>query len=185
MNFIRTAIPGCMLIQFQPVSDERGWFERLYCAESFRNAGLTSPFVQCSMSYNARRGTLRGMHMQVTPHQESKLVHVLRGSAYDVVLDLRPNSASYGQYFSQTLSSLTHTAIYVPPGCAHGFQTLEDDTVLMYHISPAYSPQHARTVRWDDPAYAIHWPIADPILSDRDRHAPLADAGTRMSTTSI
>jgi dTDP-4-dehydrorhamnose 3,5-epimerase len=172
MRFQQTLVEGVVLIGLEPREDERGFFARTWCDDEARAHGLDVTWVQCSLSYNARRGTLRGLHYQLPPHEETKLVRCTRGSVYDVVLDVRPRSPSFGRHVAVVLNSTNRLAVYVPPGCAHGFQVLEDDTEVFYQISEIYAPHYAAGVRWDDPALGIQWPVPSPILSDRDRTLP-------------
>lgn len=153
-------------------SDERGTFARTWCRRDFESHGLTAKLAQCSVSFNARRATLRGMHYQAAPHAEAKLVRVTRGAIYDVALDLRSTSSTYRQWFAAELSSENRHMLYIPEGCAHGFQTLTDDAEVFYQISEFYEPDAGRGVRWNDPVFGINWPLSDPILSDRDRNYP-------------
>jgi dTDP-4-dehydrorhamnose 3,5-epimerase len=168
MKFISTSIAGLFVLELEPFIDERGFFARTYCKDEFTAMGLSHDFVQCSVSHNVHRGTLRGMHFQAEPHQEAKLVRATAGIMYDVVLDLRLNSPSYMQSFALELSAQNGLALYVPEGCAHGFQTLTDDTDVLYQISTKYNPDFSRGVRWNDPAFGLKWPILSPILSPRD-----------------
>lgn len=168
MIFAETKIAGAVLIRAQPVDDERGFFARTYCEEEFTDHGLDPRVVQHSVSYNRRRGTLRGMHFQVPPHAENKLVSCGRGSIYDVVLDLRRESPTYRRWISATLSANGLETLFVPKGCAHGFITLEDDTLVQYKVSELYAPEAARGLRFDDPAFAIEWPLAPVVISPRD-----------------
>jgi dTDP-4-dehydrorhamnose 3,5-epimerase len=172
MRFERTPVEGVLIIGLEPREDERGFFARTWCDHEARAHGLEVRWVQGSISYNARRGTLRGLHYQLSPHEETKLVRCTRGSVYDVVLDVRPQSPSFGRHVAVVLNSTNRLAVYVPAGCAHGFQTLEDDTEVAYQISEIYAPGSAAGVRWDDPVLGIQWPVPSPILSDRDRALP-------------
>ncbi len=169
MKFRPTAIAGAFRVELEPHTDDRGFFARSFCAEEFRRAGLNDRLVQCSVSFNRRRGTLRGMHYQAAPFEEAKLVRCTRGKIYDVILDLRPQSPTYRKWEAFELSDDGRDALYIPEGVAHGFQTLTDDAEVFYQISQVFDPASARTVRWDDPALGIAWPIPDPILSDKDR----------------
>jgi len=157
------------VVELEAVADERGFFARTWCAEEFRLRGLNSNLAQCSLSSNAQRGTLRGMHYQSEPHAEAKLVGCCAGAVYDVVLDLRPESPTYLRWFGAELTASNHKMLYVPAGCAHGFQTLVDASEVFYQISQAYRAESARGVRWNDPRFGIEWPLRDPILSPRDR----------------
>lgn len=169
MNVEPTAIPGVWLIDIEPHRDDRGFFARTWCAEEAVRHGLNPACVQCSISFNKRRGTLRGVHWQAAPREEAKWIRCTRGAAWDVALDLRPGSTTYGKWVGTELSADSRRMIYIPEGVAHGFQTLESDTELFYQISEIYVPELARGVRWNDPAFGIHWPLPDPVLSDRDR----------------
>lgn len=157
------------MIELEAVADERGFFARTWCAEEFRFRGLNSNLAQCSLSSNARRGTLRGMHYQSEPYAEAKLISCRAGAVYDVVLDLRPESPAYLRWFAAELTASNHKMLYVPAGCAHGFQTMVDASEVFYQISQAYRAESARGVRWNDPRFGIEWPLRDPILSPRDR----------------
>jgi len=169
MKFEQTSIPGVWLIDIEPHGDERGFFARTWCAAEAAAHGLNPACLQCSLSFNRKRGTLRGMHWQDTPHAEAKWIRCIRGAAWDVALDLRPESPAYGKWVGAELSANNRRMIYIPEGVAHGFQTLENDTELFYQMSVSYVPELARGVRWNDPVFGINWPVADPVLSDRDR----------------
>jgi len=170
MRFTETRIPGALWIDPERLEDERGFFARTFCADAFRARGLASTWVQCSTSYNRSKGTLRGMHWQAPPHPEARLVRCTSGAVHDVILDLRPASPAFRRWVAVELTAGNRRMVYVPEGVAHGFQTLEDDTEIFYQMSAAHHPECARGVRWNDPAFAIRWPGADPVLSDRDRH---------------
>lgn len=170
--FSRTELSGVWILEGEPQVDERGYFSRAYCRNELGAHGLSFDIAQCSVSYNRSRGTLRGMHYQIEPHQETKLVRCTRGSVYDVVLDLRPRSATFKRWIAEELSAANQKMMYVPANCAHGFVTMEPDTELLYFISTEHQPDYARGVRWDDPLFAIHWPIVPTVLSDRDRDYP-------------
>jgi len=172
MIFTETKIPGAFLIRPQPVPDERGFFARTFCVDEFAQQGIDPTIVQRSVSSNPRRGTLRGLHFQVAPHTENKLVSCSRGAIYDVVLDLRRESSAYRQWVAVTLTADNLDSLFVPAGCAHGFLTLEDDCVVRYDISAFYAPGSARGVRFDDPAFAIEWPLTPTVVSARDRAFP-------------
>jgi dTDP-4-dehydrorhamnose 3,5-epimerase len=160
------------VIDIEAHHDRRGFFARTWADDEFAAHGLETRVVQCSLSFNQSRGTLRGMHYQRAPWQETKLVRCTRGRLYDVALDLRRGSPTFLKWFAIELTSDDRRAIYIPEGFAHGFQTLEDETEVVYQISQCYEPAAAEGVRWNDPAFAIEWPIADPILSDRDATFP-------------
>ncbi|MBY0371923.1 dTDP-4-dehydrorhamnose 3,5-epimerase [bacterium] len=166
-----TKIQGAYLVELEKLEDDRGFFARSWCAETFRKAGLNGDLVQCSVSYNRKRGTLRGMHWQEAPHGEAKLVRCIKGEIYDVIYDLRPESSTYGRWQAFTLDASSRQALYVPEGVAHGFQTLTDDTELFYQMSTAFEPSASRTLAWNDPKAGIDWPISEPILSEKDRSA--------------
>ena len=172
MIFNEAGLPGAYIIEPEPAEDQRGYFARTFCRREFAARGLNSDVAQCSVSFNVRKGTLRGMHYQAEPHGEVKLVHCVRGAIYDVIIDLRPGSESYCRWVGVELSALNGRQLYVPEGFAHGFVTLEDDTLVCYRMSAFYAPEYARGVRWNDPAFAIKWPLSDPIISDKDRLLP-------------
>lgn len=172
MIFQRTKLPGTVEIAIEPHPDERGFFARSWCREEFRSNGLSSDLAQCNISFNARKGTLRGMHYQTPPFEEAKVVRCIKGSIYDVVLDLRPDSSTFKQWVGAELSAINRNMIYVPEGCAHGFLTLEDETEVFYQMSESYHPESARGVRWDDPQFGIEWPGEVVVISERDRTYP-------------
>ncbi len=161
-----------VLIRPEIKGDARGAFARTFCEAEFAAHGLASSFVQCNTSFNRRRGTLRGMHFQREPRPETKLVRCTSGAIFDVALDLRPDSPTYCQWEAFELTAENREALYIPAGCAHGFQTLTDAAEVFYQMGAAYDASLATGVRWDDPHFAIAWPIPDPILSDRDRSYP-------------
>jgi dTDP-4-dehydrorhamnose 3,5-epimerase len=168
MLFTELELPGAFIVAPERRADARGYFARTFCRDEFAAHGLAGAFVQCSTSYNARRGTLRGMHFQRPPHEEAKLVRCTRGAILDVVLDLRPDVATFRCWRALELTADNGLAVFIPAGCAHGFQTLTDDTEVFYQITVGYDPGAAGGVRWDDPAFGIDWPIRPPILSARD-----------------
>jgi len=172
MRFYETQIKGAFLIEPEKNKDERGFFARVWCQRDFEEHGLNPRLVQCSISFNKKKGTLRGMHYQAVPFAEAKLVRCTRQSIYDVIVDLRPESLTFKQHLAVVLSAENHKMLYVPEGCAHGFQTLEDNAEVFYQMSEFYSPEHCRGVRWNDPAFGIVWPIADPIMLQRDKSYP-------------
>jgi len=172
MRLLETDLKGVHIIELDQREDERGFFARTFCKNVFEKHGLHSEVAQCNLSHNARRGTLRGMHYQAEPFAEAKLVQCVRGSLYDVIIDLRRDSETYCQWIGVELSAANGRMLYVPEGFAHGFQTLEDDTAVYYQMFQFYAPHFARGVRWDDPAFGIKWPIKSPIISDKDRHLP-------------
>jgi dTDP-4-dehydrorhamnose 3,5-epimerase len=169
MQITPTSIPGVFLIEPERHSDERGYFARIWCREEFFQAGLNAEWVQCNVSFNHRRGTLRGLHYQAAPHQEIKLVRCTRGAVFDVVVDLRPGSRTYRQSTSIELSAANGRALYIPEGCAHGFQTLADNTEVFYQMGAPFEAGAGRGVRWNDPAFAISWPMKPTVMSERDQ----------------
>lgn len=172
MIFSETRLKGAFLVGLNPQVDGRGHFARTFCAREFEAHGLNPRVVQCNVSYNKRKGTLRGMHWQAQPHAEAKLVRAVRGSICDVIVDLRPDSPTYLQHVAVELSSINGQMLYIPEGFAHGFQTLDDDTEVFYQMSEFYAPGFGCGARWDDPVFGIPWPLADPIMNDRDRSWP-------------
>ena len=168
MRFHELGIRGAYSIDIEQVVDERGWFGRVFSYEAFRELGLDVAVAQCSLSFNRRAGTLRGMHYQRHPDEESKLVLCVAGAVYDVLVDVRPSSATHRAWAAVHLDSSGRTALFVPPGVAHGFLTLRDDTTVHYQISAPYSPQASSGVRWDDPAFGIEWPTVPSVISARD-----------------
>ena len=169
MRFIDTGLPGAFVVDVEPVEDERGLFARSWCTREFEAHGLNPRLVQCSVSLNHRKGTLRGMHYQIAPHQEAKLVRCTQGALYDVIVDLRPESETYLAHFATELTASNHRALYVPEGFAHGYLTLADESEVFYQMSEFYAPSAARGVRWNDPALSITWPGPVVLISDRDR----------------
>jgi dTDP-4-dehydrorhamnose 3,5-epimerase len=176
MRFAELPIAGAFKIALEPMTDERGFFARRFCAETFARQGLKTDFVQHSVSFNLRRGTLRGLHYQADPHAETKLVRCTRGEAFDVLVDLRRSSPTFGRWHAEVLSADNRTTLYIPAGCAHGFQTLADATELDYEISPAYVAEASRGMAYDDPDLAIDWPVAEATLSPADHARPRLSA---------
>jgi dTDP-4-dehydrorhamnose 3,5-epimerase len=172
VNFVRTAIAAAFILEQQRHADERGWFARTWDESELRDRGLDTRIVQCSASFNARRGTLRGLHYQSPPHDEVKIVRCTRGRLYDVAVDLRPDSSTFRVWVGVELTPENGRSLYIPRGCAHGFLTLEDATEVAYQISAEYHPEAARGVRWDDPAFAIAWPESPQVIAARDREYP-------------
>lgn len=172
MRFTATAIAGAFIVEVDPLVDERGLFARTFCAETFAAQGLPSVYPQCNLSVNHSRGTLRGLHYQLAPRAEAKLVRATRGTVFDVAVDLRPDSPSYLQWASVELCADRRNAFAIPAGCAHGFLTLEDGCELIYHMSSIYAPDLARGARWDDPLFAIDWPFAPVVIGERDATYP-------------
>ena len=172
MIFTPTPIPGAVVIAPELLADERGFFARVFCAQEFAARGLIACVEQCNISFNRHRGTVRGLHFQRPPHGEVKLVRCTAGGAYDVIVDLRPQSPTFRRHFAVELDARRRTMLYVPEGVAHGFQTLEDDTELFYQMSAPYHADAAAGVRWNDPAFAIPWPLSVSAISARDRSYP-------------
>lgn len=175
MLIVETPLPGAHVIEPERFTDERGYFARTYSAGEFAQLGLDSRVEECSTSFNQRAGTLRGMHFQANPHAEAKLVRCTRGAAHDVALDLRLHSPTYMRWYAVTLTEANGHAFFIPAGCAHGFQTLVDDTEILYQISVPYEPSAGRGVRWDDPRFGIVWPDPPPqgrTMSERDAGYP-------------
>jgi dTDP-4-dehydrorhamnose 3,5-epimerase len=168
MQFLASKLPGVFEIRIEPHCDERGFFARSWCEQEFVAQGLNPRLVQCNISFNKRKGTLRGMHFQTAPHAEAKLVRCTRGSIFDVVLDLRTESRTYKQWVGLTLTAEYRNMAYVPEGCAHGFITLEDNTEVFYQMSEFYDSGSAQGVRWNDPAFGIVWPAEVEVISERD-----------------
>ncbi len=169
MIFSETKLKGVYIIDLEKVEDERGFFARTFCQEEFKAHGLNPRFVQSNVSLNRKKGTLRGMHYQAPPYQEAKLVRCTRGGLYDVAVDLRVDSPTFKQWVGVELTAENHRMLYIPEGCAHGFQTLEDNTEVVYQMSEFYHPESARGVRWDDPALGIQWALTPALISERDR----------------
>ncbi len=172
MKFEPGGLPGVVVVEPERHADDRGFFARTWCAREFAAAGLPSTMAQCSVSWNARKHTLRGMHWEVAPRRESKLVRCTRGAIYDVVVDIRLGSPTFLDHFGLCLGAEDHRALFVPPGMAHGFLTLTDDTEVLYQMDSFYAPEAERGARWDDPAFAIQWPAVPAVISDRDRGFP-------------
>lgn len=172
MRFIETGLDGAYVIEPELKSDERGFFARSFCAAEFERHGLTAKFVQCNISHNKTRGTLRGLHYQAEPESEAKLIRCTRGAIFDVIVDLRPDSPTFGKWVSADLSAENYRMMFAPEGFAHGFQALADDTEVFYQMSRPYREALASGVRFDDPGLAIAWPIEDPIVSARDMDLP-------------
>ena len=169
MIFVETKLPGAYLIYPELLEDERGFFARSFCQEEFRARGLNPCIAQCNISFNKKRGTLRGMHYQIAPYEEAKLVRCTQGAIYDVIIDLRADSPTYRKWTAVELTAENHYALYTPEGFAHGFQTLADNAEVFYQMSEFYHPECARGVRWDDPSIGIVWPLHSILISDRDR----------------
>lgn len=172
MKLVVTPLDNAFVVEAEPIADERGFFARSFCAREFAEHRLNPGLVQCSISYNEKRGTLRGMHYQRAPHAEAKLVRCTMGKIYDVVLDLRPRSPSFKRWFGVELSADNRRAVYIPEGVAHGFLTLSDASEVLYQMSEFFHPECAAGVRWNDPAFAIFWPGSVSQISARDQGYP-------------
>jgi dTDP-4-dehydrorhamnose 3,5-epimerase len=172
MTFHETKLQGVFEIRIEPLRDERGFFARSWCQTEFKAHGLNPALVQCNISFNGRKGTLRGMHYQLAPYAEAKLIRCTRGAIYDVIIDLRRESPTFKQWVSVVLTAEKRNMAYVPEDCAHGFLTLEDDTEVLYQMSQFFSAESARGVRWDDPAFRIAWPHEIAVISERDKNYP-------------
>lgn len=172
MIFMETPLVGAFIIEPERREDERGFFARTWCQREFTAHGLNPRLVQCNISFNKKKGTLRGMHYQAAPYEEAKLVRCTYGAIYDVIVDLRPASPTFKQYFGVTLTAEARNALYIPEGFAHGFLTLADESEIFYQMSEFYAPDYAGGVRWDDPAFGINWPASVQVISERDAAYP-------------
>jgi len=172
MTFHATKLPGVFEIRLEPKADARGFFARSWCRQEFESNGLNPRLVQCGVSFNTRKGTLRGMHYQADPYPETKLVRCTKGAIYDVVVDLRRDSPTFKSWVAAVLTTAERNMVYVPEGCGHGFLTLEDETEVFYQMSESYHPELARGVRWNDPAFQIVWPNRAEVLCERDKTYP-------------
>jgi dTDP-4-dehydrorhamnose 3,5-epimerase len=172
MNFTETELAGAFLVDLERREDDRGFFARAWCAHEFADQGLSTLLVQCNISFNRLQGTLRGMHYQSPPHAEVKLVRCTRGAIYDVIIDLRPGSPTHKRWLGVELTAENGRMLYVPEGFAHGYQTLVDDTETFYQVSEFYTPSAEGGVRWDDPSFAIEWPLTVSAISDKDASWP-------------
>ncbi len=176
MIFTPTPLAGVWIVDCDVFRDDRGLFARAWQPEEFAERGLETRIVQASLASNTKRGTIRGLHYQAAPHEEVKVVRAVRGAVFDVTVDLRPGSPTYRQWVGVELSADNHRMLYVPRGCAHGYQTLADDTDVFYFVSAPYSPDHQRGIRWNDAAIGVVWPLGTPSsISDRDRQLPDCD----------
>jgi dTDP-4-dehydrorhamnose 3,5-epimerase len=179
MIFEVTPIAGLVIVELERHTDDRGFFARTWCTREFAAAGLPEQFVQCNVSFNSSRRTLRGMHWQAAPHGEAKLVRCTSGAVFDVAVDVRPESATYLEHVAVELTAGNRRAIFIPSGMAHGFLTLEDDTEVFYQMDAFYAPEASRGARWDDPAFTIDWPEGPAVISERDRTYPDFVLGSR------
>ena len=172
MNFIEMSLKGAFLIDPERIEDSRGFFARTWCQRDFERHGISFQPVQCNMSHNKYKGILRGMHYQTAPHEEAKLVWCIRGAIHDVIIDLRPLSPTFMQHLSVVLSEENRRILFIPEGFANGFQTLQNESDVFYQMSEFYTPEFAKGVRWNDPAFGIQWPTDERLISDRDQSFP-------------
>jgi dTDP-4-dehydrorhamnose 3,5-epimerase len=173
MRFTPSRIPGAWVIDIEPIADSRGFFATTWLPEELRRRGIDPALAQCNLTYNHKRGTLRGMHFQKPPHAQAKIVRATRGGLLDVILDLRRDSPAYKQWDAIELSAANRRMLYMPEGVAHGYLTLTDDVEAYYHVSSPYAPAAESGVRWNDPAFGIVWPFAPSVMSDKDAGWPL------------
>jgi dTDP-4-dehydrorhamnose 3,5-epimerase len=181
MKFHETTLKGAYLIELEKRGDERGFFARAFCTDEFQKLGLIKNFVQINNSLSSQKGTLRGMHYQLSPKSEVKVVRCIQGSLYDLILDLRPDSPTYGKSFGAELSAENRTMMYVPQGFAHGILTLKDNTEALYLVSEFYAPERERGLRWNDPTFDLKWPLAPIIISEKDQKHPTFDASYHLN----
>jgi len=181
MIFTESPLKGAYLIDIEPKRDDRGFFARSFCQREFASHSLSGRFVQANNSFNFARGTLRGMHYQLAPKAETKVVRCIRGALVDIILDLRKDSPTFGQSFGAELTAENRRMMYVPKGFAHGLITLEDNTEALYLVDESYDPQYERTVRWNDPRFAINWPLPPVMISDKDRNCRDFDPAWHLS----
>jgi len=172
MIFTETKLNGAFIIEPERLEDERGFFARTWCQREFAAHGLSPKWVQCNISFNRKKGTLRGMHYQAVPYEEVKLIRCTMGAIYDVIIDLRSESPTFKQHIAVVLTARNRKMVYVPEGFAHGFLTLRDNTEVFYQMSEFYVAECARGVRWNDPVFGIQWPTDVRVISDRDRNHP-------------
>ena len=172
MRFHSTPLDGAIIIDLEPASDERGFFARTFCSREFSNHGLVSSFVQSNTAVSSKKATLRGIHYQTHPFEEVKVVRCIAGAIFDVIVDLRPNSSTFAHWYGVKLDVAKRRMIYVPEGFGHGYVTLEDNTEVLYNVSQFYTPAHERIVRWNDPLFAIRWPLEPLVISSKDANQP-------------
>lgn len=181
MRLISRPLPGMLVLQTEPRTDERGFFARCFCRHELARFGVAPAVQQANLSFSERAGTLRGLHYQMAPSAETKVLTCLQGAVHDVVLDVRPSSPTFGRHAAVELSADNRRMVVVPEGCAHGFQTLRQDSLVLYLVSAAYDPVRERAIRWNDPAFAIGWPATPTVLSPRDAAAPDYDPGHHLA----
>lgn len=180
MRFAETPLPGAYVIEPEPRVDERGFFARVFCTDELARHGLEPHVAQINDSLSREAGTLRGLHYQLPPAAETKLVRCIQGAVWDVILDLRRESATFGRWFGIELTAENRTMLYVPRGFAHGFVTLVPDTEIVYVVSHPYAPEYERGIRWNDPAFSIDWPVEPVVISEKDRSLPDFDAAYHL-----
>ena len=180
MIFKETKLKGAYIVEPERIEDRRGFFARTWCEQECKKQGINTKVVQCNVSFNKNKGTLRGMHYQAAPYGEVKLIRCTAGSIYDVIIDLRPDSETFKQWVSIELNSESLNMLYIPENFAHGFLTLEDCTEVFYQMSEFYYPDYTKGIRWNDPSFSIQWPIEVEIISDRDRNYPCFDIHYRV-----
>lgn len=185
MLFTETKLAGALIIDLDTTEDSRGFFARTFCVNEFANHGLKPAVVQCNLSFNYKKGTLRGMHFQKYPSTETKLVRCIKGAIYDVIIDLRPESPTYLSHIGVELTADNHRALYIPDNFAHGFQTLADDTEVLYQMGDFYAPEYAAGYRYDDPAFNIKWPLPVSEISAKDQDWSLFSSATFQDTIII
>lgn len=174
MEFIKTKLNGAYLLKHAPFTDERGHFARTFCVDEFKAYGLQTRIRQCNTSFNNKKGTLRGLHFQKSPYQEAKLIRCIKGSIFDVMVDIRPHSKTFRQWLGYELSDTNNNALFIPEGMAHGYLTLRDNTEVFYQVSEFYHPEASCEIRWDDPEIGIHWPMQPVVISEKDAQAPFS-----------
>ena len=182
MLFTETKLKGAFIIDLEPRQDHRGFFSRIFCMKELENYGLRSIVAQCNLSFNYKKGTLRGMHYQIPPATETKLIRCIKGGIYDVIVDMRPQSLTYLQYISVELTAENRRALYVPPMFAHGYQALNDETEVIYQVSEFYTPNTERGLRYDDPSLGIEWPLPISEISEKDTNWSLLKVLETSST---
>lgn len=185
MKFLSTPLEGAHLVELEKSADDRGFFARLFCEKDFANAGLVSRYVQVNNALSRQKGTLRGMHYQLAPAEEVKIIRCVRGVIWDVIIDLRPGSATFGKWFGAELTEDNRLMMYAPAGFAHGLITLQDDSEVLYLVSNFYAPDRERGIRWDDPRFGIKWPIAPTEVSSKDASWPDFDPAYHLDTPSV
>ena len=172
MIFKETPLAGAYVVDLKRLEDPRGFFARAFCADEFKAHGMVPDVLQANLSWNEKRGTLRGMHYQLAPYQETKFIRCVRGSLYDIIIDLRPDSPTFGKSFGIELTADNRTALFVPRDFAHGFITLQDDTEAIYMVSQTYQPGSEAGIRWNDPGFKLSWPMEPVVISDKDANWP-------------